>query len=491
MTRRILVSLLAVLLGACADFATQDETGPVAAQTESLATDYRRTVIFIYGVTQPGQDMFIRGGLDHGKAHELLGRTCSSSNTECAIPIVHNNLKNATTAPWKAGDGYLDWYGREATQTGKSGGKLAEGTALDWTTNFWPPAWGATRTVAVDGYGYDAPNMYCSRGFPAGDTSWFEVKSYISNGPGWESDVHQAGTPYSSINHFAQCGKVNVFRRGDSSALYLPLGALTDAYLVGAGDIAYSNDGKTRTAALLESLAPGADYVFTAGDNVQGPATSVTDKAAEFATWFEPTWGAFKDQIAPAMGNHDYMAAAGQAYYDYFGAAAGEAGEGYYSYDIGARWHAIVLNSNDVSTAQLAWLHADLDASAGRHVLAYWHHFSSGEHGNTGAVAPIWDLLVSHGVELVVNGHDHDYERFAPQDASGAASAAGVREFVVGTGGIDERPFASIKSNSEVRNSDTWGVLKLVLHDSFYEWVFVPVAGGAFFDSGFTACHAP
>lgn len=182
--------------------------------------DWQRTVIFIRGETQSGQDMFIRGGIDHAYANANLGRNCQTYNFECALRIQHNNLLNATTAGWKSGDLYLDWYGIEANQ-----GAGAEGTAMDWTTNDWPASWGALRTVAVDGYGEEPLNNYgdhywmldvqmdCSNTA----NGWFEVKSYISNGPGWEGNISQSGTPYSSSNHVAQCGRINVFERNSNS----------------------------------------------------------------------------------------------------------------------------------------------------------------------------------------------------------------------------------------------------------------------------------
>lgn len=186
--------------------------------------DWQRTVIFMYGQTQSGQDMFIRGGIDHDYANNNLGRNCATSNFDCAIRIQHNNLLNATTQPWKQGDLYLDWYGLEANQ-----GSGAEGTAMDWTTNLWPTSWGTKRTVAVDGYGEEPLNNYgdhywmldvqmdCSNTV----NGWFELKSYISNGPGWEGTISQSGTPYASGNHMAQCGKINVFQRNNSSAQIL------------------------------------------------------------------------------------------------------------------------------------------------------------------------------------------------------------------------------------------------------------------------------
>jgi len=210
--------------------------------SKSRDPDWRRTVVFIYGETLPNQDMFLRGGIDHDRAGELLNRDCTTTNMECALPIRHLNLRNATTAPWKDGDSYLDWYGREPLQQGSSNGTQAEGSALDWTTNYWPPEWGEARTVAVDGYGLDPENRFgmhywkldvemdCSKGFLWQGERWFELKSYITNGPGWEQDVwpRQAstptGAPYESANHFAQCGKLNVFHRGSSDATILPLG---------------------------------------------------------------------------------------------------------------------------------------------------------------------------------------------------------------------------------------------------------------------------
>lgn len=176
--------------------------------------DWQRTVIFVQAQTASGQDMFIRGGIDHNYANANLGKNCQTTNFECAIPIRHNNLLNATTTGWKANEGYLDWYGSEATQSND-----AEGTPLDWTTNFWPTSWGTKRTVDVDGYGETPLNIWgehywmldvdmdCSKTV----NGQFELKAYIKNGQGWEGDINQAGTPYASNNHVATCGKINKF----------------------------------------------------------------------------------------------------------------------------------------------------------------------------------------------------------------------------------------------------------------------------------------
>jgi hypothetical protein len=184
-------------------------------------------------------------------------------------------------------------------------------------------------------------------------------------------------------------------------------------------------------------------------------------------------------------------------YFDYFGARAGPVGTGWYAYDLGA-WRIYALNSNcavvgcGAGSEQEQWLRADLATSPRACVLAYWHHprFSSGEHGNDSAVTPLWNALYEADADVIVNGHDHNYERFGPQTPSGTADAArGIRQFVVGTGGGSLRSFETIRANSQVRNSDTYGVIKLTLSPTGYAWQFVPIAGKTFADSGTGACH--
>lgn len=185
--------------------------------------DWRRTVIFIQGQTQPGQDMFVRGGIDHTFAQNQLGMVCTGTNYLCAIPIRYRNTLNAYTSNWKVGDTMLDWYGLETTQFLTNNNLTAQGTVMDWTTNNSANA----NKVAINGVGYTLLNtwgdhywmldvdMDCSKTV----NGWFELKSFISNGPGWEPDVQQAGTPYVSGNHFARCGQLNRFQRGNNSAL--------------------------------------------------------------------------------------------------------------------------------------------------------------------------------------------------------------------------------------------------------------------------------
>jgi hypothetical protein len=260
-----------------------------------------------------------------------------------------------------------------------------------------------------------------------------------------------------------------------------------DPVLVGAGDIATSGSGDSATAALVNAI-PGT--VFTMGDNVYNSGT-----AGEFNSYYNPTWGQFKARTKPAPGNHDYVTSGASGYYGYFGTLAGPSGRGYYSYDLG-NWHIVSLNS-EVSmasgSAQHSWLTADLDASSKPCTLAYWHKplFTSGaNHAPETATRPLFQVLYDHNADVLVTGHNHQYERFAPMNPSGTAdNARGIREFVAGMGGADHYSFGSIQPNSQVRNSDTFGVVKFTLHSNSYDWTFVPEAGKSFTDSGTTNCH--
>lgn len=261
--------------------------------------------------------------------------------------------------------------------------------------------------------------------------------------------------------------------------------------IVAAGDIAdCGSDGTqfpeaTRTAELVQTSDA---LVLTLGDN-----TYPVGAPTEFANCFNLSWGRFKDRIRPSPGNHDYLTTDAGGYFGYFGAAAGPADRGYYSFDIGA-WHVISLNSNvdaDAGSAQFAWLQADLAASKAVCTLAYWHHpvFSSGPHGNSPQMAEIYRLLHAAGVEVVLVGHDHMYERFAPQDAQGQPDPVrGVRSFTVGTGGARLYSWRTLQANSEFRDNSSHGVLRMTLEADRYRWAFVPVVGAAR-DEGSAVCH--
>jgi acid phosphatase type 7 len=229
-----------------------------------------------------------------------------------------------------------------------------------------------------------------------------------------------------------------------------------------------------------------------------------------FQQSYDPSWGRSKAITHPVPGNREYETPTGgtdcdaggnaSGYFGYFGPAAGDPSKGYYSYDIGT-WHLIALNSSTncakvggcgAGSPQETWLRADLAAHPNACTLAYWHapRFSSGSNGNNSLYQPFWQALYNANAEIVLNGHDHDYERFAPQTPTATAdSQRGIREFVVGTGGKSLGNFFTIRANSEVRQNTTFGILKLTLHPNGYDWQFVSEAGKTFADSGTTACH--
>lgn len=262
--------------------------------------------------------------------------------------------------------------------------------------------------------------------------------------------------------------------------------------LIGAGDIADCSDlaGAEATAKLLEAN-PGT--VMALGDLAYPNGT------AEDFKCYDKTWGRVKDRTRPTVGNHEFHSTGATYYFQYFGGAAGNPKTGYYSYDLGS-WHIVVLNSEcaevggcGAGSAEEKWLRADLTAHPVGCTLAYFHkpRFSSGlNHGNDPEVGAFWQALYDYNAELILNGHDHDYERFAPQDPNGNPDPKrGIREFVVGTGGKNHREFGIRKSNSEVRNDNTFGVLKLTLKETGYDWKFIPEAGKRFTDSGSGNCH--
>ena len=265
--------------------------------------------------------------------------------------------------------------------------------------------------------------------------------------------------------------------------------ALAPAVLVGAGDIANcGNAGASATANLVEGIA---GTVFTLGDNVQDNGT-----AAEFSNCYGPTWGRFRSRTRPAVGNHEYRRPGAGPYFDYFGAAAGPAGRGYYSYNVGA-WHVVVLNSNcgevgcSASSAQNTWLRNDLAASSSRCTLAYMHHprFSVGYFGNISSVRPLWDTLYAAGAELVLSGHDHNYQRFRPMRPDGSRDTGrGIVQIVAGTGGYAHGPANRTNRNLVTKNITTFGVVRLTLNSASVSLRYLST-DGSYGDSATINCH--
>ena len=259
------------------------------------------------------------------------------------------------------------------------------------------------------------------------------------------------------------------------------------AILVGAGDIAdCSSPGAEATARLLDQVS---GTVFTAGDNAY-PSGSAT----QFRDCYEPTWGRHKRRTRPTPGNHDYETPGANSYYDYFGDSAGPRGLGYYSYNLGA-WRIYSINSELTGGAmlnQLQWLRDEVRSNP-LCSAAIWHKplFTSGPNGENRHMLDAWRILHGANVDVILNGHDHVYERFAKQDPDGRLDdARGIRQFTVGTGGVPLYSFGAIRPNSDVRAS-VWGVLVLFLSATSYEWNFLPagVPGVNFRDTGTGTCH--
>ncbi len=258
------------------------------------------------------------------------------------------------------------------------------------------------------------------------------------------------------------------------------------AVLVGAGDIGACGSPAIAATAQLIDQTPG--IVFTTGDNAYPNGS-----AANFRDCYDPHWGRHRGRTRPTPGNHDYDSGGATAYYTYFEDNAGPFGLGYYSYTAGP-WHVVALNSEipvGPGSAQLQWLRSDLSAAPARCTMVYWHKplFTSGPNGPNRDMREIWRVMYELNVDLVVNGHDHLYERFAPQDPDGRLDQArGIRQIIVGTGGGGLYTPITSAPNTEAIGI-VYGVLKLTLGDGSYQWQFLPIPGTSFSDSGSGACH--
>jgi hypothetical protein len=285
--------------------------------------------------------------------------------------------------------------------------------------------------------------------------------------------------------------------------------AYADPVIAAAGDIACDPtdpgyNGGNGTADRCRQRAT-SDLLVGAGLAAVLPLGDIqydAPTASNLSKVYNPTWGRVKSISRPVLGNHD---GSGASYFDYFngpGAAngpAGQRGRGYYSYDIGS-WHIIALNSNctmvscGAGSIQERWLRADLAAHPAACTLAYWHHprYSSGHDGSHSTLSAFWTALHEAGAELVLSGHSHNYERFAAKDGQGKLSQRGIRQFVVGTGGAFMTGIGSSRvAGSEAIQNTTFGVLKLTLHATSYDWRFVPIAGRTWTDAGSDQCHGP
>jgi hypothetical protein len=353
----------------------------------------------------------------------------------------------------------------------ETAGKAAKVTMLKVTvSSAASPAWSSTAntnvSIAIDAKGTAAYTLPTTFDAAAADPA-----------ARWQLDVTASDTEGKAVS----IAPVQV-------AMTVPPRQVADAVFVGAGDV----DGCGRlepeyTARLLDRI-PGT--VFVAGD-----ATYPSGTMANYANCYGPVWGRHLWRTFAVPGNHDYYADNGAAFFAYFGSAAGPPGLGYFSHTLGA-WHVIMLNSMvpaQAGTPQYEWLRQVLSASTATCTVAVWHHplFSSGQNGNSTFMRDVFNLMYQHGVDVVVNGDDHIYERFAPQDANGRASSRGIREFIVGTGGYALYDRGKTQANSEVFENKTYGVLKLTLKSARYDWEFIPIDGQTFRDAGSGTCVTP
>jgi hypothetical protein len=286
------------------------------------------------------------------------------------------------------------------------------------------------------------------------------------------------------------------------------------------GSSAAASAGSDPTSAPLPTPVPLTQVVYAAGDlsdcpgavpavvdlirDSQSPILALGDivhptgRPEEYANCFDPTWQDVKARLRPVPGNHDYQTPGAVGYYEYFGDRAGDPSRGYYSFNIGW-WHIVALNSIcgpiggcQDGSPQIQWLTEDLAAHPTSCTLAYWHHprFASGNGAAVRRTTTLWRTLYEAGVDLVLNGHDHDYERFAPMDPAGRLDGErGIRQFIVGTGGANLTRRERVAENSEVWTNAHHGILELTLHHDGYAWRFLAADGGTVIDRGTGSCH--
>jgi len=424
-----------------------------------------------------GQTLQLTGTPEDANGNPLSGRTISWSSGSSAVAAVNGNGLVTGVA---AGAATIT-----ATSESKSGTAAITVTSVPVASVTVSPATvslqpGQTQQLTA------TPKDASGNALSGRMVTWASGNTAVAtvSGSGLVSGVAAGSTTITATSE----GK-----SGGASVTVTPVGATVT--LVGAGDIAECGDATDDSTAALLGRIGGT--VFTAGDNAY-PDGYYQD----YANCWAPSWGRYQAVVHPAAGNHEYhdsITSGAADYYRYFfrehGTVVGDSGRYYYSYDLGA-WHVVVLNTfidMSAGSSQEQWLRADLAASTKQCTLAYMHYarFSSGSvHGSYSEVQPLWQALYDYGAEIAIAGHDHEYERFAPQTPDGHLDTVrGIRAFVVGTGGGGLYSFGTPLPNSQVRNSSTWGVLKLTLADGSYSWEFVPITGQTFTDSGSGTCH--
>jgi hypothetical protein len=364
----------------------------------------------------------------------------------------------------------------------------------------------ATSTIGTALTSGSAQNVtFSATGAPTGTTVAFSPAS-VTVGQSTTMTVTTSSSTPAGTPTLTVTGTGNSATHTVPVTLTVNVATTGDPVIAAAGDIACgpsdpNYNGGNGTAAKCRQkytsnllVGAGLTNVLTLGDNLQSD-----DTLSGFRTAFDPTWGRVKSIMHPEVGNHEYGVSGAAGYYSYFGAGAGDPSKGYYSYNIGT-WHIIEINSNctkisggcGTGSPEETWVKSDLAANPSACTLAVFHHprYSSGYGGDNTSMAPIFQDLYVANADVVLSGHSHDYERFAPQDNAGNLDLArGITQFVVGTGGAFFTGFGTIQPNSQVHQNSTFGVLELTLHPTSYDWRFVPEAGKTWTDSGTRSCH--
>lgn len=333
------------------------------------------------------------------------------------------------------------------------------------------------------------------------------LNGFAFNGAGSTIDNKAGAGIFNSFGVWQNQCNGNVINNGNllGTIVDLPCGPISVPVIMAAGDIACDPSSPAFNNGL--GTPSGCRQLYTSDIIVSSDPDAVLalgDSQYEFGgvpaylQSYDPSWGRVKSITKPSPGNHEYITPSATGYYDYFGTTAGDRTKGYYSFNLGS-WHLISLNSNcsDIGgcgpgSAQAIWLENDLLSNPADCTLAYWHHprFSSGSlHGNDIAFDEFWRLLYNNNADVVLVGHSHNYERFAPQDPDANPDPQGIRQFIVGTGGNFQTPIGVLQPNSEVFNSGAFGVLELTLRPTSYDWEFISEAGGTFTDSGIGICN--
>ncbi|WP_309056737.1 discoidin domain-containing protein [Streptomyces sp.] len=382
-------------------------------------------------------------------------------------PATSSSIEDATFGPEKAVDGVTTtrWASAEGSDPQWITVDLGPSATVSRVRLVWEVAYARTYRVEISADNVAWTTLATESAGNGGTDDWTGL-----TGQGRYLRVYgtSRGTPYGYSLYELEA-------YGTSGGTPPPTGAFT---VVAAGDIAdrctasSSSCAHPKTAALAQRLAPA--FHVTMGDNQYDDAM-----LSDFRAYYDKTWGAFKARTRPVPGNHETYDPAGPlaGYKSYFGAIAYPQGKPHYSYDHG-NWHFVALDSNSFDDpAQIQWLKDDLARTTKGCVAAYFHHplYSSGGHGNDPVSRPVWRILYDAKADLVLNGHDHHYERFAPQDPDGRATADGIVEIVGGMGGASPYPIETVQPHSQKRISGPYGVLKLDLTDTTYTWQFVGV----------------